>query len=37
MLDASGQPRRELFGADSLHMTRAGYLLWRTLLAPVVH
>ena len=37
MLDANGQPRAELFLADSLHMTRAGYLLWRALLAPVVH
>jgi lysophospholipase L1-like esterase len=37
MLDATGQPRPELFVADSLHMTRAGYLLWRALLAPVVH
>lgn len=37
MLDARGQPRPELFEADSLHMTRAGYLLWRTLLEPVVH
>jgi lysophospholipase L1-like esterase len=37
MLDASGQPRPELFLADSLHMTRAGYMLWRALLVPVVH
>jgi lysophospholipase L1-like esterase len=37
MLDATGQPRPELFLADSLHMTRAGYLLWRGLLAQVVH
>jgi lysophospholipase L1-like esterase len=37
MLDTRGQPRPELFGADSLHMTRAGYLLWRSLLAGVVH
>ena len=37
MLGASGQPRPELFVADSLHMTRAGYELWRGLLAPVVH
>lgn len=36
MLDAAGQPRSELFEADSLHMTVAGYLLWRSLLAPVV-
>jgi lysophospholipase L1-like esterase len=35
MLDASGQPRPELFQSDSLHMTRAGYLLWRALLTPV--
>lgn len=32
MLGPAGQPRPELFMADSLHMTRAGYLLWRTLL-----
>ena len=37
MLDATGQPRPELFLADSLHMTRAGYVLWRAILAPVVH
>jgi lysophospholipase L1-like esterase len=36
MLGATGQPRPELFVADSLHMTRAGYRLWRALLAPVV-
>jgi lysophospholipase L1-like esterase len=36
MLDGDGQPRPELFMADSLHMTRAGYLLWRARLAPVV-
>jgi lysophospholipase L1-like esterase len=37
MLDAAGQPRPELFVADSLHMNRAGYLLWHSLLQPVVH
>jgi lysophospholipase L1-like esterase len=36
MLDPAGQPRPELFVADSLHMTRAGYMLWRARLAPVV-
>jgi lysophospholipase L1-like esterase len=36
MLDATGQPRPELFLSDSLHMTRAGYRLWRRLLAPLV-
>jgi lysophospholipase L1-like esterase len=37
MLDASGRPRPELFQADSLHMTPAGYALWRARLAPLVH
>jgi lysophospholipase L1-like esterase len=36
MLGPKEQPRPELFLADSLHMTRRGYLLWRRLLAPVV-
>ena len=36
MLGPQGRPRPELYVADSLHMTRAGYLLWRRLLAPVV-
>jgi lysophospholipase L1-like esterase len=36
MLNERGQPRPELFLADSLHMTPAGYLLWRRLLTPTV-
>jgi len=36
MLRADGRPRPELFVADSLHMTRAGYDLWRERLSPVV-
>ena len=36
MLGRAGQPRPELFVGDSLHMTRAGYLLWHARLAPVV-
>jgi lysophospholipase L1-like esterase len=36
MLGPGGQPRPELFLGDSLHLTRAGYLLWRGLLRPVV-
>jgi len=36
MLDASGQPRRELFLEDGLHMTPAGYAIWRELIAPVI-
>jgi lysophospholipase L1-like esterase len=37
MIGANGHPRAELFGPDSLHMTRAGYLLWRERVAPLVH
>lgn len=33
MLDANRQPRRELFTADQLHLSRAGYDLWRRVLA----
>ena len=36
MLDSSGQPRRELFLEDRLHMTPAGYAIWRELIAPVI-
>jgi lysophospholipase L1-like esterase len=34
MLGANGRPRPELFLADSLHMTPAGYVVWREQLAP---
>ncbi|MFT3761839.1 MAG: SGNH/GDSL hydrolase family protein [Pseudoxanthomonas sp.] len=37
MLDADGQPRAELFGPDRLHMNRAGYELWRGIVAPYLH
>lgn len=34
MLDGGGQPRRELFLEDDLHLNAAGYALWRRLLLP---
>lgn len=34
MLGADGQPREDLFGPDRLHMNRAGYALWISLIAP---
>lgn len=34
MLGADGQPRPDLFLPDRLHMTPAGYALWRDLVAP---
>jgi lysophospholipase L1-like esterase len=36
MLDASGQPRRELYIEDGLHMTPAGYAIWRDLIGPAI-
>lgn len=36
MLGADGRPRPELFRADSLHMTPAGYAIWRDAVAPVL-
>ena len=37
MIDASsGHPRPALYRADSLHMTPAGYALWRATVAPVL-
>ncbi len=33
MLDADGQPRRELFRADALHLNDEGYALWRSVIA----
>lgn len=36
MLDASGQPRHELFLEDGLHMNAKGYAIWRDLVAPVI-
>ena len=34
MLGANGRPTPELFIADSLHMTPAGYAIWRKQVAP---
>jgi lysophospholipase L1-like esterase len=34
MLGADGRPRPELFLEDMLHMNRAGYELWRGIIAP---
>jgi lysophospholipase L1-like esterase len=34
MLDEGGQPRRELFRADGLHLNEKGYALWVSMLKP---
>lgn len=36
MLGTDGQPRRELFLSDLLHMTPAGYAVWHAALDPVL-
>jgi lysophospholipase L1-like esterase len=36
MLDADGQPCKDLFQKDNLHMTRPGYVVWRDVLRPVL-
>ncbi len=36
MLNADGKPRPELFRDDRLHMNRAGYELWTSILTPVL-
>jgi lysophospholipase L1-like esterase len=36
MLDASGEPRPELFVKDMLHMNDAGYAIWKPVVAPLL-
>ncbi len=36
MLGEDGSPRPELFAEDRLHLSRAGYALWRTVIRPFV-
>ncbi|HEX8550921.1 MAG TPA: GDSL-type esterase/lipase family protein [Abditibacteriaceae bacterium] len=36
MLDENGQPRRELWMRDEIHLSRAGYKLWAEILRPVL-
>jgi lysophospholipase L1-like esterase len=36
MLRADGKPRPELFVADGLHMTPAGYAIWKRALTPAL-
>jgi lysophospholipase L1-like esterase len=36
MLGADGRPRPELFQSDSLHMTPAGYAIWKDAVGPAL-
>lgn len=37
MLDSDGQPRRELFVKDMLHLNSEGYKLWAGIVKPVLN
>jgi|ADurb_Cas_03_Slu_FD_contig_31_3160078_length_1151_multi_3_in_0_out_0_2 lysophospholipase L1-like esterase len=34
MLDSSGEPRKDIFLADMLHMNESGYKLWTAIVRP---
>ena len=34
MLDAGGNPKKELFLEDDLHMNASGYAIWKTIILP---
>ncbi|WP_233231634.1 SGNH/GDSL hydrolase family protein [Tichowtungia aerotolerans] len=36
MFDEDGEPQKEFFKPDDLHMTREGYAVWRDVLRPVL-
>ena len=36
MIGADGKPRKELFIEDGLHLSRAGYDLWNTIIGPML-
>ncbi|MEL7298142.1 MAG: GDSL-type esterase/lipase family protein [Pseudomonadota bacterium] len=36
MLDSKGNPRSEIHIADGIHMNRAGYAIWTSILKPVL-
>jgi len=36
MLDAHGQPRRDVFRWDGIHLNARGYAIWTTVIRPIV-
>jgi lysophospholipase L1-like esterase len=36
LLDGAGNPRRELFGFDRIHMNAQGYRIWTSILKPML-
>jgi lysophospholipase L1-like esterase len=37
MFDEQGEPRKEIFDRDDLHMKREGYFIWRDIILPVLY
>jgi lysophospholipase L1-like esterase len=37
MLDSSGQPRKDIYMADGLHINETGYKLWTSLVKPLIN
>ena len=36
MLDADGQPIKDIFLSDSLHMNAKGYAIWKPVIEPLL-
>jgi len=36
MLGPNGKPRKELFIEDGLHLSPAGYEIWKDVIAPLL-
>jgi lysophospholipase L1-like esterase len=36
MLDANGQPQKDIFLSDSLHMNAKGYAIWKPIIEPLL-
>jgi lysophospholipase L1-like esterase len=34
MFEASGEPKRELYGPDGIHMSAKGYAVWTSIIRP---
>jgi beta-glucanase (GH16 family)/lysophospholipase L1-like esterase len=37
MLNAQGQPKKDIFKSDDLHMNEKGYVIWKDVLRPILH
>jgi lysophospholipase L1-like esterase len=37
MLDSEGNPKRDLFKWDGIHMNELGYKIWTSIVKPILH